>query len=95
VAECFRSSQGEPSSMQMEDRLVRSAKRRMNPVPRYAAYRVRFAKVTSSRGKTRSIMASNGSRASIPREAPFMELDIARVAAMIAPSSGSSGWVTT
>src|SRR5882672_1141587 len=49
--------------------------------------------VTSSRGKTLSMKASNCPRASIPRGTPLVELAMARMAVVIAASSGSSGCI--
>jgi hypothetical protein len=51
--------------------------------------------VTSQRGNTLSMRASNCPRASIPGRAPFLELTMARMAAVIAASSGSSGCIAT
>src|SRR5258706_8002198 len=57
--------------------------------------RVSVSNVTSSRGNTFSMKASNCPRASIPCRAPLAELTMARKAAVIAASSGSSGCTTT
>src|SRR3981081_713685 len=56
---------------------------------------VSVSNVTSSRGNTLSMKASNCPRASIPCRAPLAGLTMARKAAGIAAASGSSGSTTT
>jgi hypothetical protein len=51
--------------------------------------------VTPSLGKTLSINASNGARASIPRSAPLAERDALRMAATVGASAGSNGCIET
>ena len=95
MAVCFGGAKVKPTTVQVDviaspDRQSAGCTQSPGMPPRVSA-----SNVTSPRGNTLSMRASNCPRASIPGRAPLLELTMARMAVVIAASSGSSGCIAT